>query len=780
VRAGAAKARPSNLPVELTSFVGRRQELREVKRLLTTTRLLTLTGSGGVGKTRLALRAAAEMARGFPDGGWFVPLESIDDPLLVSQAVFAALGAQDQSAARSLSTLTDYLAGKRLLLVLDNCEHLLDASAILASTLLRGCPELQLLATSRQALGVAGEVRMPVPPMSLPPQGDEALLSRLTNSEAVRLLSERAAAVVPGFGVNAENAAPVLQLCQRLDGIPLALELAAVRLGALSLDQLNQGLAGELSILGRGNRGAEVRQQTLEATIGWSYGLLDDVERLLWARLSVFARGFDAEAAIEVCSDERVPSDRVVELLGALVDKSIVKRDLRSGNAPRYWLLDTVRQYGRQRLREIHEEKRTQERHVEWIGRLARSIGAFDNRQVELFKRMDLERDNLWAALEFCLRDPGEIPQAAQWAQHLLAYWTCRGPFGDLRRVLTSLADQAPEDSPPRAHLLRAAAVMANSQNDFDAAVSLGRESLRIGTQLKDSQAMALSLAWLAIPLGIEGRTAEALEAAESAVALARLMQARPIELVATAVLCNVLATAGEPERAVKLGEHCLTMSRERGELWARGYLLMAVSQAHWLRGERPLAETHALEGATCKHALDDRAGLQALLETLAWMAAERGAHQRAATLFGCAQRVRQSSAIQFQEGFRQQHDRSMALVLRGLGKRVFDSTYGRGLAMTIDDAIAFAVDEKLPPRPVAVKARTRISLTRRELEIARMIADDMSNREIASQLFLSERTVETHVTHMFDKLGLNSRVQLTRWLAGVGDGEPIMAEKDV
>src|SRR5215470_5886207 len=286
---GTRPPRPSNLPAELTSFVGRRQELREVKRLLTTTRLLTLTGSGGVGKTRLALRAAAQMSRGFPDGAWLVELASIHDPLLVTQAVFSALGVHDLSAGLSLSSLTEYLAGKRLLLVLDNCEHLLDACAVLAVTLAKACPELRLLATSRQPLRVAGEVRMVVPPMSLPAEEDEVSAQRLLSSDAVWLLSERAAALVPGFTVDAQNAAAVLELCRRLDGIPLALELAAVRLGSLSLGQLSRGLAGELSILGRGDRAAETRQRTLEATISWSYGLLGEQERLLWARLSVFA-----------------------------------------------------------------------------------------------------------------------------------------------------------------------------------------------------------------------------------------------------------------------------------------------------------------------------------------------------------------------------------------------------------------------------------------------------------------------------------------------------------
>jgi predicted ATPase len=279
----ARQPRPSNLPAELTSFVGRRQELREVKRLLAGTRLLTLTGSGGAGKTRLALQAAAEMARGFPDGAWLVLLGSVRDPLLVPQAVFGALGVHDLSAGVSLSSLAEYLAGRRLLLVLDNCEHLLDGCAVLAGTLVASCPGLRVLATSRQALGVAGEVRMVVPPMSLPEAGAGISVDQVLACDAVWLLSERAAAVVPGFTVGAGNAAGVLELCRRLDGVPLALELAAVRLGSLSLDQLNQGLADELSILGRGNRGAEARQQTLEATIGWSYRLLSEQERLLWA-----------------------------------------------------------------------------------------------------------------------------------------------------------------------------------------------------------------------------------------------------------------------------------------------------------------------------------------------------------------------------------------------------------------------------------------------------------------------------------------------------------------
>ncbi|HJY69690.1 MAG TPA: LuxR family transcriptional regulator, partial [Streptosporangiaceae bacterium] len=396
----------SNLPAEVTSFVGRRQELREVKRLLSTTRLLTLTGSGGAGKTKLALRAAAEMSRGFPDGACLVLLDSVRDPLLVTQAVFSALGVHDLSSGLSLSSLADYLAGQRLLLLLDNCEHLLDACATLAGTLPAACPDLHILATSRQALGVAGEVRMAVPPMSLPAEGEDTSVQQLLGYDAVWLLSERAAAVVPGFTVDAANAAQVLALCRKLDGIPLALELAAVRLASLSLDQLNRGLTSELSILGSGNRGAHTRQQTLEATIGWSYGLLDEQERLLWARLSVFAGGFEEDAAMQVCSDVQIAAGQIVGLLGELVDKSILKRQLRDDRPPRYWLLETMRQYGLARLGGTGVQDITHQRHLDWIGALAESIGALDSRQVALFERMHREQDNLWAALDFCARQP--------------------------------------------------------------------------------------------------------------------------------------------------------------------------------------------------------------------------------------------------------------------------------------------------------------------------------------------------------------------------------------
>jgi len=753
-----------NVPAELTSFVGRRRELAEIKQRLGASRLVTLAGTGGVGKTRLALRAASELARAFPDGVWFVPLAPIEDPQLVTQAVFHALGLQDRSVGWSLSALTDYLAEKHLLLIFDNCEHLLDTCAVLASALLQACREMRVLATSREALGIAGEVRVRVPSLSLPEDGSALAVEGVLNFEAVALFAERALAVLPSFRVDASNAASVLKLCQRLDGIPLALELAAVRLDALSLAQLNQALDRELQILSEGNRAAAPRQQTLEATIDWSYRLLTEPERRLWAELSVFAGGFDEEGAVKVCSGPDVPAEQVVRLLTKLVEKSIVKRRL-SGNPPSYSLLETLRQYGRQRLRELGEESSTQKRHFEWICELARLVGAYDSRQAEMFKHMYLQRDNLWAALEFCLGQPGEAARGAELAKHLLAYWSCRGPFSDVRRVLASLAQVAPEDSAPRAHLLWAAAAMASCQNDFEACMALSSESLRIGTLLKDPEILAWSLIWVAIPLSVKGNLTQALERAESAVSLARSTHGRPIEMVATAVLGHISLAAGQLGRTIDLGEQALATSKECGELWIRGYLLNFMSQARWLRGERQSAEAWAREGTQCKHALDDRLGLQALLETLAWMAAERGAYERAATLLGSAEHVRQSSAMPRQEPYRPQQERSAAILIQGLGQSAFDTAFERGQAMTIDEGVAFAVEGKTPAKPPQPPiTRSTTVLTRREQEIAALITLGLSNKQIAAKLVVSERTAEYHILNILNKLGFDSRTQIASW----------------
>ena len=679
------------------------------------------------------------------------------------------------SGGWSLSTLSRYLEARHLLLVLDNCEHLLDSCALLAVTLLRACPDLRILATSRQGLGTTGETRMRIPPLSLPEDGASLTAEQIATYEAVALLADRAAAVLPHFRVDQANSAAVLRLCRHLDGMPLALELAAVRLEGMTVEQVASGLENELPVLAKGDRGAEARQQTLEATIGWSYGLLDEEERLLWARLSVFAGEFDEGASVTVCSGGDLSPAHVAMHMASLVEKSIIQRDSIRQPA-RYSMLATVRQYGRQRLRDLGEEVEVQRRHRDWIVQLARAVVALDRRQLETFDRVQLELDNVWSALDFCRRQPGEAAAGIHICRLLYSYWWSRGPLGDVRRILEELYPLTPDNSVHRGWCVVTMALLAGVQNDAAVARSAAAEGLRIGHQhehagLTTWASAAELMTSLDFHVDSQRSAKELLSSAEKLISYSRSTDSWEGIAIGLDHVCKIRLSLGELEAAAEAGEAALELSRQHEDLFMLGYILNSLSEVRWRQGHLDQAEALAREGAAGQHALGARRALALLVETLAAMASERGADVRAATLLGYAQGLRDSIMLALPAFYEGRHQGCERASRARLGDAGFARAFERGATMPDGEAIAYVLEQS-PATAVAAAAppagsRAAGILTRRELEIATLIADGLTSHQIAAKLFISERTVTTHVTNMLNKLGLSSRIQLASWVAG-------------
>jgi predicted ATPase/DNA-binding CsgD family transcriptional regulator len=730
---------------------------------------LTLTGAGGVGKTKLALRSAREAARQFPHGAWFVELAPVQDPAFVVQAAFAALGLQDRSSRWSTSTLGDFVGDKRALLILDNCEHVLDAAAVLGVALLRACPGLRILATSRQALGVTGEVVIDVPTLSLPDDPDSPLAT-LIRSDAVALFVERAAAVQQGFVLDDANAAAVLSICSHLDGIALALELAAVRLKALGLQALDQGLTTRIAALGTGDRSASPRQQTLDAAIDWSYRLLSDSERLLWARLSVFVGGFELDAVAAVCADDRIPGETVAGLVGSLVEKSVVKRR-DDARGPRFRLLEPLRQFGRDRLLEQGMERDLRSRHRDWVVNLAAVAGAGDARQADAFRRVKTERANVWAAIGFCLDDPAEAESGIAICTDLWVYWFSQGPVGDVRRVFEQLLRSVPMGA--RATPWYGRAVLTNAilpfiQNEYTLAAAGFDEAVRIGRETADADIVARSLTFLASVDWVSGRGVESIELADEALALARSMRLPGATLHAMVVRAYAFFGVGDLDAAISGGRDAVQLSESLGETWERGIAYQLLAGASLGRGDLEEAATSARESIRLEAGLDDRIGMAHSIALFAAIETGRDRPQRTATLLGGSEAIFRSIPSSLMEPFREPNRRAADAARLVIGDRAFDTAYALGLGMTRDEVVDYAREVEISqPRPTTTEqSRQAGPLSRREMEVASLVAEGATNAQVAGSLFISERTVESHLASIFNKLGVDSRLQVARWVA--------------
>ena len=578
-----------------------------MKDLLPTSRLVTLTGIGGVGKTRLALRSATDVAADFPDGVRLVELGELRDASSLMDVVAAGLDLRDEPTKPLNEVLIDFLGPRKLLLLLDNCEHVVDAAAKLAESLLRVCPDLRILATSREALGIGGEAVLRLSPLAVPEADPEPTLRGLPGFDAVALFAERAAAALPGFQLTEENKATVAQICSRLDGLPLAIELAAARLRAMSPEQLLKRLADRYAVLTRGSRGAPTRQQTLGWSVGWSYDLCTPAEQQLWGRLSVFAGSFELEAAEDICGGDLAPGD-VDDLLTALVDKSILIRAESTGPV-RFRLLETLRDYGREKIKATSEYPELRRRHLDWCQRLARHAADewFGARQIEWISRLDLEMPNLREAVEFSLTDSPET--APRMAANLSPFWISHGLVGEGRRWLDqALAGTPPEPTYERVEAIYYVSVLASLQGDVQEAAARAREAQEVAEQLAGQLADPAAHALAAIADGFAAmlggdpdracrRLDEAVDACGNLTILAsaQLLLARAHEI------------RGDAAQALAWNEKVHALAESHGESVYRTWALLGIGLDSWLRGERHHAANVFKQGLRLAQRLDDR-----------------------------------------------------------------------------------------------------------------------------------------------------------------------------
>ena len=767
-----------NLPAELTSFVGRRGEVAEVRRLLSGSRLVTLTGVGGVGKTRLALRAAAGLRRAFGDGVWLVQLDQLRDEALVAQAVAGALGLQSRASDTPEAPLAGYLADRQLLLVLDNCEHLVDAAAKLTDLLLRAAPGLRVLATSRESLNITAEMVLPVPPLPAPDPGRRLTAAQLARYPAVALFADRAAQVVPGFAVTEANMAAVAGICRRLDGMPLAIELAAARLRVLSPEQIGARLGGRLGLLTRGSRAHPARQQTLRASIEWSYELCSAAERLLWARLSVFAGGFELDAAEGICADDRLAAADVLELLAALADKSVLIAEHDESGGVRYRLPETLREFGQERLQESSEDTALRRRHRDWYEQLARQAdtGWLSPRTADRVARLFREHANVQAAQDFCQAEPGEAEAGLRIALHVwLFYYIDGGYVSEGRYRLGQALARAREPTVWRARGLLLASLLATASGDRDAALPLLEQGTSLARRLDDPATRAFAAYCAAVFCTFGGDLQQAIAHYEDGLAVvpAAAAHARQRALLLLN-LANAAGLAGDEERAVACHKEFAALTGTGGRLSHpshSGYWLWVQGLAAWRRGDLGRAAGLQQQSLRLREGLNDLRRSTLCVEALAWIAASGRQYERAAGLLGAAAGLWRSMGTTLDgyghlAGFQRDCERQAR---QALGQTAFQAAYTRGLEMPAEDALAYALQqppEEPPKKPSAPAVPGGALLTPRELQVARLLAGGRSNKEIAAQLVISPRTAEGHVERLLTKLGFTSRAQVAAWAA--------------
>jgi predicted ATPase/class 3 adenylate cyclase len=692
---------PNNLPIQLTSFVGREREIAEVKRLLESTRLLTLSGMGGTGKTRLSLQVAAEVLDQYTDGVWLVEFATIDDALVVPETVAAALDLRQEPERSLTATLTAYLRTRRLLLIFDNCEHVVSACARLAETLLRACPHLRILASSREPLGIAGETAWPVPPLSLPDHWREIVegpdaIERLTQYEAVRLFVDRARIARPAFQLTNENAPTVARICWRLDGIALAIELAAARVKVLTLQQIVERLDDRFHLLTTGSRTAVPRQQTLRSLIDWSYDLLNDAERKLLRRLPVFARGRSLEAIEAVCSGEGLDRYEIVDLLTQLVEKSLVYVEKTVEHGARYFMLESLWDYANEKLLEAGESETFRIRHLDYFLRYAEELQPkiMGSEQRHWLAQMEPDDWNNRYAVEASLELPGQAPKGLRLLTAIARHVEVRGFFKDAREDMQKLLahpENAARDA-VRARALIAAGRFAWITDDLAAGEMHVREALEIFRALGDGRGTAQALMALGLFVGDAGDLPQSMALLTEAEPLAAAAGDLRVMAMLRHAQASVFSAQGEYARALALDREALALLQQAGDLWTALIVEWAVGINATMLGE--YAEAHACF-ANCMNtgiALGNRWGVPYPLEAFAALAFAQAQSARGARLLGAAEGLRSRAGQAFQPSDHPTYRALLAAAAETLALPENVAHRQEGRALTLEAAMALAL----------------------------------------------------------------------------------------
>jgi predicted ATPase/DNA-binding CsgD family transcriptional regulator len=754
--------RIGNLPAEATSFIGRRRGLAELRKKLSIARLVTLVGPGGVGKSRLALRAAGALGRAFPGGAWWVELAEVRDPALVPNAVLAALDLRDQAGTAPSVLLLTHLKDRELLLVLDNCEHLLDSAARLAGEIMRGAPSVRIVATSREPLSAQGEHVLPVPPLELPSPHAREPLQRLRQNEAVGLFVERADAASGAFELTESNRAAVADLCRHLDGLPLAIELAAVRTRVLSVEQILDRLANRFDLLTGGSHVALPRHQTLETAIDWSYDLLTPVEQGLFRRLSVFAGRFTLEDVQAISG-----THDVLDAISSLVDKSLVIKEAARTDVACYHLHETMREYAERRLAEAGEKDSVDRLCTDYyVGEAQEAALQARFRLPEWLAWVELEIENMRAVLRRCLVEK-DSRNGIQLATSLSWFWITRATTEGVR-WLDELLASGPGNPETIAWSYFIRGFLAVLQGDYEAARPVLDSAIAAARAASQPVQLTNSLAMAAIAAVMAGDRATAAQRLEEADDLTSELEDVPARVSVLQARSLIALFGGDFETLRAASIEGGRMSREVDDLYAVHMMSLNLGGAAMLAGDRDEARRCYTESLRIAHRIDDRIGQYYVLAAIAYDQALRGHAKDAARLLGASETIRTGAGATPMAVIVPIMVQARDAAIAALGPERFEVEVETGRHMSRDAAVALAIGE-------AVVADSDFAgrhadgggvLAKREVQVARLIAEGLSNKQIGARLFISERTVDSHVRSILDKFGFNSRAQIAGWVS--------------